>query len=149
MKSNVLLAPIRACPRQVTATQNRSCCNGICCSVRDAMVHIAEHAQCLQPFPSLICCSASKARLSLSLSRRLDRKAHDSFVPRQQTQTRRCTARSRSQRHIVASAYVDLQTTFEPLITRDLTATVLAIVGAYVWVRLFDGLATKGVLEQV
>lgn len=45
--------------------------------------------------------------------------------------------------------HATLPTAFQPLITRDLTATALAAVGAYVWVRLFDWMATQGVLEQV
>ena len=56
---------------------------------------------------------------------------------------------SRTRRQFVTSADASLQSTFQPLVSRDLTATVLAALGAYVWVRVFDWMATHGVLEQV
>lgn len=56
---------------------------------------------------------------------------------------------SRAKRQFITSAHASLQSTVQPLISRDLIATVLAALGAYVWVRAFDWMATHGVLEQV
>ena len=151
MRSEAISA--NSCParshtcEQGTATQDPSCCNAVCCSGGDAMLHSAC-CQC-QPLPSLTCCSTSKARVSLRPPCRLGRKSGELLLQETQIRKRRFTTRSRSQRHVVTSAYADLQTTFQPLVTRNLTATVLAVVGAYVWVRLFDWLANKGVLKQV
>ncbi|KAL3151728.1 hypothetical protein ABBQ38_012707 [Trebouxia sp. C0009 RCD-2024] len=111
------------------------------------MLHSACYCQ-YPPTPSLKFCSASKARLSLHPSCAVGRKGHECLALHTQIRRRRSAIRSHSGRPIVTSASANLQTTFQPLITRDVTATVLAVVGAYVWVRLFDWLATKGVLEQ-
>ncbi|KAL3159181.1 hypothetical protein ABBQ32_011165 [Trebouxia sp. C0010 RCD-2024] len=111
------------------------------------MLHSACCCQC-QKTLSLKYCSASKAGLSLHPSCGLGRKAHDCLARDIQIPKRRSAIRSHSPRHVVTFASADLQTTFQPFVTRDVTATVLAVVGAYVWVRLFDWLATKGVLEQ-
>lgn len=133
---------------QVVALRGLSCCNGLCCSGSDEMLHSACCCQC-QKTLSLKYCSASKAGLSLHPSCGLGRKAHDCLARDIQIPKRRSAIRSHSPRHVVTFASADLQTTFQPFVTRDVTATVLAVVGAYVWVRLFDWLATKGVLEQV
>ena len=52
-------------------------------------------------------------------------------------------------RQEINTPHASLQNTLQPLCTRDVTATLLAGLGAYIWVRLFDWLATQGVLEQV
>ena len=98
-----------------------------------------------QPSSSLNWLSAHKTRLPLRTCSNPEGK------PSRKAQPRKCRSRtpSGSQRQVVACAHATLQTAFQPLITRDLTATALAAVGAYVWVRLFDWMATKGVLEQV
>lgn len=100
-----------------------------------------------QPSYSLNWLSAQKARLPLQTCSIPEGKA-PSLVARK-AQSRRCRSRTGSQRQVVACAHATVQTAFQPLITRDLTATALAAVGAYVWVRLFDWMATQGVLEQV
>lgn len=51
-------------------------------------------------------------------------------------------------RQEINTPHASLQNTLQPLCTRDVTATLLAGLGAYIWVRLFDWLATQGVLEQ-
>lgn len=58
---------------------------------------------------------------------------------------RRPTPRGRK----VTTPHAGVQLAGQPLATHDVTVTVLAAFGAYVWVRLFDWLATEGVLEQV
>ena len=93
--------------------------------------------------------SAQKARLPLHTCSNPKDNPSRLVARRSQFQKRRFLRPSGSQRQVVACAHATLQTAFQPLITRDLTATALAALGAYVWVRIFDWMATKGVLEQV
>ena len=89
--------------------------------------------------PHLTCRLSVKdcsARVSISCPRSLDRTCSTPILPR-------------PRKHIVTCAQASLQSAVQPLLSHDFTAAALAAVGAYVWVRLFDWMATRGVLEQV
>ena len=71
---------------------------------------------------------------------------------RQRSQNQHCKAlarRLRSRRRQVTVSHAGLQVAAQPGVAHDVTATVLAAAGAYVWVKLFDWMATRGLLEQV
>ena len=101
-----------------------------------------------QPSSSLNWLSAEKARLPLHTGSNPEGKPLRLLARRVRNQKYRSRSPSGFQRQVVACAHAT-QIALQPLVTRDLTATALAAVGAYVWVRLFDWMATKGVLEQV
>ncbi|DBB12058.1 TPA: Phytol kinase 1, chloroplastic [Trebouxia sp. C0006] len=70
---------------------------------------------------------------------------------RQRSQNHRWKAlarRLRSRRREVTVSHAGLQAAAQPWVAHDVTATVLAAAGAYVWVKLFDWMATRGLLEQ-
>ena len=113
------------------------------------MLHIAGLLPHAHLCPTLICNHASSARASLLSTYKPDTLAFRPLY--RDIKHRKCQAlpRARSRRQVVASTQASLQSTFQSLATGDPTTTVLAALGAYVWVNFFDWMATKGALEQV
>ncbi len=124
-------------------------------SSRDAMKHVTQGA-------NSICVPSSRISLTSCIGPRLD--IHRSLLigsnsaalfckrARQRSQNQHCKAwarRLRSRRREVTVSQAGLQAAAQPCVAHDVTATVLAAAGAYVWVKLFDWMATRGLLEQV
>ena len=126
-----------------------SCCNVVSSTDCEAMLYNVGVLLHPQPSCSLNGLSAQKARLPLHICSNSESKLPRLVARRAVSSKFRCRTPSRSQRQVVACTHANLQNAFQPVTTRDLTATALAAVGAYVWVRLFDWMANKGVLEQV
>ena len=124
-------------------------------SSRDAMKHVTQGA-------NSICLPSSRVSLTSCIGPRLDiqrslligSNSAALFCERAQqtSQNHHCKAlarRLRSRRREITVSHAGLQAAAQPWVAHDVTATVLAAAGAYVWVKLFDWMATRGLLEQV
>lgn len=124
-------------------------------SLRDPMKHFTQRptSTCL---PSCRVSLTSWTGPGLYIQRSLligsDSAAHFCKRVRQRSQHQRSKAsarRLRSRRREVTVSHAGLQAAAQPWVAHDVTATVVAAAGAYVWVKLFDWMATRGLLEQV
>jgi len=124
-------------------------------SSRDAMKHVTHGA-------NSICLPSSRVTLTSCIGPRVDIQrslligSNSAALfrkgARQRSQNHHCKAlarRLRSRRREVTVSHAGLQAAAQPWVAHDVTATVLAAAGAYVWVKLFDWMATRGLLEQV
>ncbi len=124
-------------------------------SLRDAMKHVTQGvtSTCLPSSQvSLTSCIGPRLYCQRSLLIGSNSAAHFCTKARQrsQIQHRKALARRlRTRRREVTVSHAGLQVAAQPWVAHDMTATVLAAAGAYVWVKLFDWMATRGLLEQV
>ena len=124
-------------------------------SLRDAMRHVTQGATstCLPSSRvSLTSCKGPRLCIQRSLLIGSHSAARFCKSARRRSQNQHCKAlarRLRSRRREVTVSHAGLQAAAQPWVAHDVTATVLAAAGAYVWVKLFDWMATRGLLEQV
>ncbi len=124
-------------------------------SLRDAMKHLTQGAisTCLPSSRvSLTSCIGPRLYIQRSLLIGSNSAAHFCKTARQISQNQNCKASARrlnSRRREVTVSHAGLQAAAQPWVAHDVTATVLAAAGAYVWVKVFDWMATRGLLEQV
>ena len=124
-------------------------------SLRDAMKHVTQGATstCLPSSRvSRTSCIGPRLYIQRSLLIGSNSAAHYCKTARQRSHNQHCKAsarRLRSRRREVTVSHAGFQAAAQPWVAHDVTATVLAAAGAYVWVKLFDWMATRGLLEQV
>ena len=124
-------------------------------SLRDAMKHVTQGATstCLPSSRvSRTSCIGPRLYIQRSLLIGSNSAAHYCKTARQRSHNQHCKAsarRLRSRRREVTVSHAGVQAAAQPWVAHDVTATVLAAAGAYVWVKVFDWMATRGLLEQV
>lgn len=101
----------------------------------------------------LVLCSSNKAcfrRCSCARRAALRISAQQETFPRQATTRRGRRRKSECCRAPAATAALtSLQTALGPVVAQDCITAVVAAGAAYVWVRFFDWMASRGLLSQV